>query len=108
MDRADVLPGSPELAEPALEQLVRSVEVAAEAPDRGRPVLTGERLLARGAEELPVDADQEPRRDARVTLVDVQLGLDRVRQRLHDPRHHLELLRLTRLRLLDDAGERRE
>ena len=48
-----------EPAETVLEQRVRTLEIAAQPARRGGAVLAGERLRARGAEELPVHADQE-------------------------------------------------
>src|SRR5438128_1189692 len=97
-----------ELAETMLEQVVRAVEVRAQAPDGARAVPARERVLPRGAEELPVDAHQQPRSDSRVPLVGAELGLDRLGQHLHESRHHLELLGQQRRRLLDDAREGRE
>src|SRR5262245_8882985 len=96
-----------ELAEPVLEQLVGAVEIGPQAPERAGAVPARERLLARGAEQLPVNADDQPRGDACVALVDVELRLDRAGERLREPGHHLELLRLQRGRLLDDPREER-
>src|ERR1043166_6831173 len=108
MCRIDTLGGSLEFAEPVLEQVVGPVEIRPQATNGSRPAPTVERLLAGRAEELTVDADQEARSDPRIPLVDRQLRPDRVGEDVHEAGHHLELLRLQSLRLLDDARERRE
>src|SRR5690349_6265172 len=97
-----------QLAEPVLEQVVGTVEIGAQTPGCRWPAFAGERLLASGAEELSVDADEEPSGEACVTLVESQLCLERVGQDLDKARHHLQLLCLASRRLLDDARERRE
>src|SRR6266566_2076488 len=81
MDCVEVLRGSFQLAEP---------------------------VLAGSAKELPVDADEKPCGDARVSLLESQLRLKSVCQHLHEARHHLELLRLQGGGLLDDPREGRE
>jgi hypothetical protein len=108
MNGVEVLLRPLQLAEPVLEEVVRPVEVGAQASGRRRPMAARERLLAGGAEELAVNADEEPRGDARVSLGEGQLRLECLRQDLHETGHHLELLGLERGGLLDDARERRE
>src|SRR5512142_1154124 len=93
--RVDSPDGStaPEPAEPVLEQRERTIEIAPQLPRSGGAVLAGECLDARGPEELPVDADQEPGGDPRVAGVD-SLLLEGIGNRLSEQRHDLELFRL--------------
>src|SRR5204862_2112151 len=101
MNSAATPRGLLQLAEPVLEQVVRAVEVGAQAPDRGGAVSPLERIPSRGAEELAVDADQQARGDARVARVDAELALDGVGQHLPEAGHDLALLRQQRGRLFD-------
>ena len=96
-----------ETAEAVLEQRVGTLEIAPQPPRGGGSVLAGERLRARGAKELPVDADQKRRRDPCVPGVDPLL-LERAGERLREERHDLELLRPQRGRIFEDACEGRE
>src|SRR5438874_7153544 len=99
-------PRALEASEPMLQQLVRAVEIGPQPPHRGGAVLARERLLARRAEDLPVHADEEPCRDARIALLETGLALNSIGHDTDEARHHLELLRLQRGRLFDDARER--
>src|SRR5438067_7120884 len=108
MDCVEVLRRSFQLAEPVLEEVVGAVEVGAQAAGRRRPVLAGERLLAGSAKELPVNADEKPCSDARVSLLESQFRLKSVCQHVDEARHHLELLRLQGGGLLDDPRAGRE
>src|SRR5512146_2486049 len=100
-------PIAPEPAEPVLEQRERTIEIAPQLPRGGRAVLAGERLAARGPEDLSVDADQEPGGDPRVAGVDPLL-LEGIGNCLSEQRHDLELLGLERRRVLENAREDRE
>src|SRR5260370_14616120 len=84
--------GITEAAEPVFEQVVGALEIGAQPPDGGGAVLPGERLLTRGVEDLPVDADEQTGSDPRIAFVHGQLALDRLGQHLIEAGHHLELL----------------
>src|SRR5262245_39842280 len=92
--RSNGASGGLEPAEAVLERAVRALEVCAKAPRGGLAAPPGEGMLARVAEELPVDAHQEVRRDLRVGGVDAELLLNGRREVVGELRHHLDLLRL--------------
>src|SRR6185312_15902876 len=95
---------SAEPTEPVLEQRVRTLEIVAQPARRRRAVLAGQRLQARGAKELAMNADQERGGDPGVARIDPFL-LERVGQRLRERPHHLELLRAEGGRVFEGAGE---
>ena len=64
-----------ELTQAAFEEEARALQVGAQPPLRAGPVAPGQRVRPRGAEVLPVDADQRVGRDPRVELVDAELAL---------------------------------
>src|SRR5437764_15148567 len=94
--------GRSEVSEAVLEQVVRALEVGAQALLRGRSLPAGQGALAGRDEELPVDADEQARRHPRVELVDAELVLDRVAEDAREVGHDLELLGPERRPSFDD------
>src|SRR5438045_785158 len=81
-----------ERTETVLEQRVGTLQLRAQAPNRGGTMTARERLGARVAEKLPVHADERARGDLRVERVRAELDADRIGEHASEPRHHLELL----------------